>query len=901
MRALHAETVAGGLPALPGEAPEIAQPEQVSDSSAAAAPADPPAAQGPRASGATVPSQSHGASQSPAAPRWPGIAVAGDSTNHGESVAPRGSTFRRSRAASDDPVSPAAGDQPSALSAHAGREPGHLGPPPSAGPFGPPPSSGGPAGAAPSSGGPYGSPPPSSGGPFGAALSSGGPFGSPAPAPRSGSSSGAHASRGAEPPLPSAPVRAETPPPHTPRVPTQGQGNPQRTAPGTVVGGRYTLRTAIGHGGMGTVWRASDTVLRRDVAVKEVLLPPGLAPSDRDAMYQRTLREARAAAALSHPAVVQVYDVVTDGGRPWIVMELLQSRSLAEMIVEDGPLAPRAVAKIGIALLGALEVAHAAGVLHRDVKPANVLISADGRCVLTDFGVARMPTDAELTTPGMVLGSPHFISPERAVGAAFGPPSDLFSLGVTLYTAVEGRPPFDKADPFETMRAVVEESPAPAMRAGALAGVLYGLLEKDPRRRWEVETARSVLRDLLTGPLASNVTTHYTDPYAVVPPRPFTPPTAPEPPPRQIGGRAMLAPGETVSGALRRLSQERNPNAETQPVADTAAPRVPSAPPLVTSTPPRMPPPPRRSADQTGQMSAADLAADDTGVGAPAVSAFQVDAIPIGAPPPGAATGRPQDPRAPQQPPGRHARRHAAAQQESSGMAGYARTAATAVAQTAGVVATKAGPHASRGLRAARTAPRWAQITAVVLAVLLLGGAVWAIAGLGGDDDQKGGVVASTKPPSTGPTLAVQEYKDSRGFALNVPATWTKKASNGSFVDYVDGANENRKIRINVEDSKGTPKSFAEVAENGLKSKPASCITPYNRVSLQDSNLTLGGQPAAQLEYTCGAGAEMRHGVWRFTVQNGKAYHVFLTVPDAEFAASMAIFDEVVRSYRFGA
>jgi len=199
---------------------------------------------------------------------------------------------------------------------------------------------------------------------------------------------------------------------------------------------------------MGTVWRATDTVLRRDVAVKEVVLPPGLAAVDRDSMYQRTLREARAAAALSHPAVVQVYDVVTEGGRPWIVMELLQSRSLAEMIVEDGPLAPRAVAKIGIALLGALEVAHAAGVLHRDVKPANVLICTDGRCVLTDFGVARLPTESKLTTPGMVLGSPHFISPERAVGGAFGPPSDLFSLGVTLYTAVEGGPPFDRGDPF---------------------------------------------------------------------------------------------------------------------------------------------------------------------------------------------------------------------------------------------------------------------------------------------------------------------------------------------------------------------------------------------------------------------------------------------------------------------
>ncbi|HYN92541.1 MAG TPA: serine/threonine-protein kinase, partial [Pilimelia sp.] len=270
-----------------------------------------------------------------------------------------------------------------------------------------------------------------------------------------------------------------------------------RTAPGSTIGGRYALRAAVGHGGMGTVWRAADTLLRRDVAVKEVVLPPGLAPSDRDSMYERTLREARAAAALSHPAVVQVYDVVTENGRPWIVMELLDARSLADMVIEDGPVAPRAVAKIGIALLGALEVAHAAGVLHRDVKPANVLIAADGRCVLTDFGVARMPTDVQLTTPGMVLGSPHFISPERAMGSAFGPPSDLFSLGVTLYTAVEGRPPFDKGDPIETMHAVVEDPPAPMVRAGALGDVLFGLLEKDPARRYDVPAARALLRELL--------------------------------------------------------------------------------------------------------------------------------------------------------------------------------------------------------------------------------------------------------------------------------------------------------------------------------------------------------------------------------------------------------------------
>ncbi|MGH3681584.1 MAG: serine/threonine-protein kinase, partial [Natronosporangium sp.] len=288
-----------------------------------------------------------------------------------------------------------------------------------------------------------------------------------------------------------------------------------------VVAGRYGLRAAVGTGGMGTVWRASDNQLGRDVAVKEVVPPPGIAPDDRDAMYERMLREARAAAVLSHPSIVQVYDVVTDGGRPWVVMELLDARSLSDLVLSDGPLAPRAVAKVGVALLGALEVAHAAGVLHRDVKPANVLVCTDGRCVLTDFGVARMPTDQQLTTPGMVLGSPHFISPERAMGASFGPPSDLFSLGVTLYLAVEGQPPFDKGEPIATMHSVVEDQPRPVERAGPLTEVLYGLLDKDPDRRWDAPTARTVLRDLLAGPLATRTPMFPTDPYAVVPAQPM--------------------------------------------------------------------------------------------------------------------------------------------------------------------------------------------------------------------------------------------------------------------------------------------------------------------------------------------------------------------------------------------
>ncbi|HEX6077516.1 MAG TPA: protein kinase [Micromonosporaceae bacterium] len=297
-----------------------------------------------------------------------------------------------------------------------------------------------------------------------------------------------------------------------------------RGVAGMVIGSRYTLVSPIGSGGMGAVWRASDGLLHREVAVKEVVLPPGMNAAERNAVTERTMREARAAAALSHPAVIRVFDVVTESGRPWIVMELLKADSLADLIERDGPLAPRAAAKIGLALLGALEAAHRAGVLHRDVKPGNVLISADGRCVLTDFGVARSVRDSDLTTPGMVLGSPHFISPERAIGGRFGPPSDLFSLGVTLYTAVEGKAPFDRGDAIRTMQAVVNDQPEPPQRAGRLAPVLYGLLEKDPAKRWDVERTRTVLRNLLLGPSAvTEQTQGGTAQLAVSSPR-FAPP-----------------------------------------------------------------------------------------------------------------------------------------------------------------------------------------------------------------------------------------------------------------------------------------------------------------------------------------------------------------------------------------
>ncbi len=267
--------------------------------------------------------------------------------------------------------------------------------------------------------------------------------------------------------------------------------------PGRIIGERYALLGAVGAGGMGTVWRAHDKLLRRDVAVKEVLLPPGVPRAERQMLCERTLREARAAASLNNPAVVRIYDVVEEDDRPWIVMELVAARSLAEIINDTGPLQPHLVADVGMQVLGALEAAHAAGILHRDVKPGNILLSDDGRATLTDFGVARASGDSALTSTGLLLGSPAYIPPERARGRPAVPASDLWSLGATLYAAVEGRPPYDKGDPLHTLTAIVSDPPPPFTLAGPLRPVLTGLLDKEPEHRWDVRRARDGFRDAM--------------------------------------------------------------------------------------------------------------------------------------------------------------------------------------------------------------------------------------------------------------------------------------------------------------------------------------------------------------------------------------------------------------------
>ena len=272
------------------------------------------------------------------------------------------------------------------------------------------------------------------------------------------------------------------------------------TGPRTrLVAGRYALGEVLGRGGMGTVWLATDRVLEREVALKEVTFSVDLTDEERTILRERTLREARAAARLHHPCVTTVYDVVEEGGKPWLVMERVSARSLQEILEEQGPLPPADVARIGLDVLAALDAAHRAGIVHRDVKPANVLVGQDGHACLTDFGIATTTGDSSLTTNGALIGSPSYMAPERVKGEDPRPPVDLWSLGATLYAAVEGRPPFARGEAMATMMAVVSEHPAPMLRAGPLEPVLRGLLTKDPATRTPAEQLRPQLAAVLAG------------------------------------------------------------------------------------------------------------------------------------------------------------------------------------------------------------------------------------------------------------------------------------------------------------------------------------------------------------------------------------------------------------------
>src|SRR5215217_1113102 len=264
-----------------------------------------------------------------------------------------------------------------------------------------------------------------------------------------------------------------------------------------LVADRYALIAPLGRGGMGVVWRAQDAVLGREVAVKEVVFPPTMAEEERRPAQARVLREARAAARLNHPSAVTLYDVVQDRGSTFIVMELVDAPTLADLVRAGGPLPAARVAEIGAQIASALEAAHAAGIVHRDVKPGNVMVPERGMAKLADFGIASLQGDPQLTSTGLVIGSPAYMAPEQARGEESGPPVDFWALGATMFYAVEGEPPFDRGTSIATLAAVVNDPPRAPRRAGPLASIITALLAKDPGSRPSGPEVRAWLSWLL--------------------------------------------------------------------------------------------------------------------------------------------------------------------------------------------------------------------------------------------------------------------------------------------------------------------------------------------------------------------------------------------------------------------
>ncbi|MGH2754915.1 MAG: protein kinase domain-containing protein [Actinomycetota bacterium] len=318
-----------------------------------------------------------------------------------------------------------------------------------------------------------------------------------------------------------------------------------------LVGDRYVLETPLGKGGMGVVWRAHDNLLQRKVAIKEIKVPTTMPPDERDGMERRVLREARTAAGLNHPGVVAVYDVLQDEAGAFIIMELVDAPTLSDLVERDGPLTPQRAAEIGLDILDALELAHSRGIVHRDVKPGNVMVPAAGPAKLADFGIASVTGDPKLTATGMILGSPSFMAPEQARDAGTSPATDLWALGGILYYAIEGRPPFDKGQPIPTLTAVLGEEPdIDRERAGPLGPAISAALTKEPAARPAAGELRRLLEAGGAEPTPATTTVaEETDPVITTPSAAPLPRTTAPRAPRPAGRRTAWIVAAVIAAA----------------------------------------------------------------------------------------------------------------------------------------------------------------------------------------------------------------------------------------------------------------------------------------------------------------------------------------------------------------
>ncbi|MFE0492245.1 serine/threonine-protein kinase [Streptomyces griseoaurantiacus] len=633
---------------------------------------------------------------------------------------------------------------------------------------------------------------------------------------------------------------------------------------GQLLAGRYRLVDPIGSGGMGRVWRARDEVLHRSVAIKELTAALYVTDSDRAVLLARTQTEARAAARINHSAVVTVHDVLEHDNRPWIVMELVEGGSLADAVRDRERLEPAEAARIGLWVLRALGAAHAAGVVHRDVKPGNVLLATDGRVLLTDFGIAQVEGDTTITRTGEIVGSVDYLAPERVRGQDPGPASDLWALGATLYTAVEGRSPFRRTSPLTTMQAVVDEEPPEPRYAGpALGPVIEAFLRKDPATRPSAREAEQMLAEAAEGrrPRAAQ---------AYVPTRHVDRATGSTP-----GGEAASGEGPEGEGATDRQGAAGTTSGTS---GGTAATRTPTD--------------ATHALDAARATDAATAVAEASGAYAAARAADGYTATPV----PGRAT----------------VRTHIAGAPASPGAPGHPAT--PPFGATAHQTQQASAGAGDRPRRRGRTV---ALVLALAVVVGAGGALAWNQLGNGGPDGKKsdtsasGAAVRSGSPssgsrtPSTGEDGASavvpegwQRVDDPLGFSIVVPQGW-KRQVEGSQIDYTPDGGQHF-LRVAVDDSPDFDTAYGHLAD---LEQQLERLTAYQRVSL-NSNVYRDCQ-GALWDFTWTALAKdgpypgPRRAVEQaYISRDGVEYALYLSGPASDWDTARKQFDTMLRGWR---
>ncbi|GHH64486.1 hypothetical protein GCM10017673_07230 [Streptosporangium violaceochromogenes] len=663
---------------------------------------------------------------------------------------------------------------------------------------------------------------------------------------------------------------------------------------GRLIGRRYRLISPVGRGGMGVVWRAHDVLLDRDVAVKELILPHGLDRTGRRAAHRRMMREARSAARLSHPGIVTVHDVVEDDGRPWIVMELLRSWSLEQAVRRGGPVPVAQVAEIGIRVLDALRHAHAAGVLHRDVKPGNVLLTPD-RVVLTDFGIATLEGDVTHTQTGLLMGSPAYIPPERLSGLPVTQAGDLWSFGATLYTAVEGRPPYNGPDAVAVLGMILTQEPGRPQRAGALITVIEGLLRKDPADRMTAAQASDLLERVLRS--HGSAPPERGLPVRSASPGPVADGAAPERPVPPRGRRPLSAPSsvpsrivETPSGPMWVPYDPPPEPADGRPAPPTPAPQAPQA---AWTTPAARAAPPGPAAPDPGST-APVTASPAEPVGPPGgnrrgYEALRASAVSGLEPPPDGTASPGAAPPGPFSGPSAGTPRGAG--RAGPGAGGGRRSAGRAAARASPVPGRSAGRRGSRRrvrddgwIRDGRPTTRLLVVGGIAALITVLAVTAATLLVLSSDAADAGAPppVSSHPAPAPPPRAEVPEgYRVLSGGRVSaaLPEGWTATAGDGGAVAFSGPANSDRDVTV-AEVPAGDPVTVLRRADRGG-------LGEYTEIGVR--TVRYHTWRAADWEYTYvrPGGTVPMHGLTRCVAVGGRtAYLITFATQDLDWAAS---------------